>query len=76
MIFHFVGQAILPAAAFQAALGCGCAALWGSFASCCADFIGALELLWRSMECPILGMGLFRNEVTNERKLVLIVITQ
>jgi hypothetical protein len=34
MIFHFVGQAILPAAAFQAALGCGCAALWGRIASC------------------------------------------
>jgi hypothetical protein len=28
-IFHFVGQAILPAAAFQAALGCGYAALVG-----------------------------------------------
>jgi hypothetical protein len=33
-----VGQAILPAAAFQAAL-----ALWGSFVSCSADFIGALR---------------------------------
>ena len=34
MIFHFVAQAILPAAAFQAALGRGCAALWGRIASC------------------------------------------
>ena len=29
-----VGQAILPAAAFQAALGCGYAALWGRMESC------------------------------------------
>ena len=29
-----VGQAILPAAAFQAALGCGYSALWGRMESC------------------------------------------
>jgi hypothetical protein len=31
---RLVGQAILPAAAFQAALGCGYAALWGRMESC------------------------------------------
>jgi hypothetical protein len=43
-IFHFVGQAILPAAAFQAALGCGYAALWGRAMPCpdvrAKDFFG------------------------------------
>jgi hypothetical protein len=33
-LVRFVGQAILPAAAFQAALGCGYAALWGRMESC------------------------------------------
>jgi hypothetical protein len=42
-IFRAVGQAILPAAAFQAALGCGYAAMRGSFSSCSADFSGALR---------------------------------
>jgi hypothetical protein len=40
---NFVGQVPDLPAGVSRRFGCGSAALWGSFSSCSADFIGALR---------------------------------